>query len=182
MHGAFFLLPIFITWALASIVLGWVFLRSAPAVSIGLFGSVVGALVGFLIGNADGPAEAPAYTAVGTSIGLMLNGLIGILATSARPPAEFLRRSALLVLLAIPFTAAALTFLLQTACPLYVVGRGSGFCNYQGYDLLGGWVSGVIVAYVVDALFVVGLLLLSAWQASKAPSPQINSATSRTPP
>jgi hypothetical protein len=71
----------------------------------------------------------------------------------------------LLVILVAPFAAAALTLLLQVACPLYVSGKSSGFCNYQRVDLLGGWVSGVIVAFVADAIFVAGLLLVCAWQA-----------------
>jgi hypothetical protein len=70
----------------------------------------------------------------------------------------------LLVLLAAPFAAGALTMLLQVACPLYVTGKSSGYCNYQGQDVLGGWVSGVIVAFVADAAFVAGLLMVSAWQ------------------
>ena len=40
--------------------------------------------------------------------------------------------------------------------------KGSGFCNYQGIDLMGGWLSGVVVAFVLDAVFLAGLLLLSA--------------------
>jgi hypothetical protein len=72
------------------------------------------------------------------------------------------------VLLVAPFAAGALTLLLQLACPLYVSGKGSGFCNYQGADLLGGWVSGVIVAFLVDAAFVAGLLFVSAWQVRRS--------------
>jgi hypothetical protein len=70
----------------------------------------------------------------------------------------------LVVLVVAPFAAGALTALLQLACPLYVWGKASGFCNYQGVDVLGGWVSGVIVAFLVDAAFVAGLLFVSAWQ------------------
>jgi hypothetical protein len=49
-----------------------------------------------------------------------------------------------------------------------VSGIKAGFCNYQQVDLLGGWVSGVVVAFVFDALFVVGLLLMSARQARRS--------------
>jgi hypothetical protein len=35
-------------------------------------------------------------------------------------------------------------------------------------DLLGGWASGVIVALLIDALFVAGLLLVSAWQVRRS--------------
>ena len=61
-----------------------------------------------------------------------------------------------------------LTVLLQVACPLYVTGRRSGFCNYQEADLLGGWLSGVIVAFLLDAWFVTGLLLVAARQARRS--------------
>jgi hypothetical protein len=155
----------FLGWAAACVGIAVVFLRRAPAISLALLGSLVGAVAGFLIGNADGPAEVPAYAAVGASAGLVANGLIGLVVASGRPPARSLSRAAGAVLLAAPFAAGTLTFLLQTACPLYVSGKRSGFCNYQGADLLGGWVSGVIVAFLFDAVFVAGLLLLSAWQA-----------------
>src|SRR5262245_63075952 len=125
-------------------------------------------MAGFIVGNADGPAEAPAYTAVGASIGLIANGLLGALATTARPPSQPLRRAAWTILLAGPVVAFVLTTLLQIACPLYVTGRRTGFCNYQEVDQLGGWVCGVIVAFVVDAWFVAGLLLLAAWQARRS--------------
>lgn len=164
------LVPIFGVWAVTSVAVGAVFLRRAPALSLALFGSLIGAVAGFLVGNADGPAEVPAYTVVGASVGLVSNGVMGMLTTSARPPSRLLRRAALLVLIAIPFTAAALTVLVLLACPLYVSGKGSGFCNYQGIDLMGGWVSGVIVAFLFDGVFVAGLLLLSARQARRSES------------
>jgi hypothetical protein len=159
------LVPIFGVWAATCAAVGAAFLRRAPAVSIAMFGSVLGAIGGFLVGNADGPAEVPAYTAVGASIGLFANGGLGMLATSARPPSQPLRRAAWVVLIAGPLVAGVLTVVLQVACPLYVTGRRTGFCNYQEQDLLGGWVSGVIVAFVVDTWFVSGLLLVSARQA-----------------
>ena len=167
MSGAFTpsLVAIFAFWAAACIGLAGFFVRRAPAVSVALFGSVVGAIAGFLFGNADGPAEVPAYTAVGASLGLFVLGVLALPTTTPRGPWRSLRRAALLVLLVAPFAAAALTFLLQGAGPLYISGKGSGFCNYQGADLLGGWVSGVIVAFVVDAFFVAGLLFVSGWKA-----------------
>ena len=166
------LVPIFMVWAAACVALGAVFLRRAPAVSLALFGSLLGALAGFWVGSAGGPAEVPAYTAVGASIGLFATGLMGLLTTSARPPAGWLRRAALLVLIAAPFAAGTLTLLLQLACPLYVSGKGSGFCNYQDQDLLGGWVSGVIVAFLFGAVFVASLLLVSALRRSGKPDPR----------
>ena len=41
-------------------------------------------------------------------------------------------------------------------------------CTYQGHDLLGGWVSGVIVAFIADALFVAIVFAFSAVQARHA--------------
>jgi hypothetical protein len=156
MSGAFTpsLVAIFAFWAAACIGLAVVFIRRAPAMSVALVGSIVGAIVGFLVGNADGPAEVPAYTAVGASVGLFAFGVLALPTMPARGPSRSLTHATWLVLLAAPFAAAALTFLLQGACPLYISGKGSGFCNYQGEDLLGGWVSGVIVAFLVDAAFV----------------------------
>jgi hypothetical protein len=164
------LVAIFSVWAVTSVAIGAISLRRAPAVSLALFGSLLGAGAGFLVGNADGPAEVPAYTAVGASVGLFSNGVMGMLTTSARPPSGTLRRAALLALVATPFGAGPLTLLFHLACPLYVSGRGSGFCNYQGVDLMGGWLSGVIVAFLFDAVFVAALLLLSARQARRLES------------
>jgi hypothetical protein len=170
------LVLIFCVWAVTSVAVGAVFLRRAPAVSLALFGSLLGAGAGFLVGNADGPAEVPAYTAVGASVGLFSNGVMGMLTTSARPPSGTLRRAALLALVATPFAAGALTQLLRLACPLYVSGKASGFCDYQEIDLLGGWVSGVIAAFLFDAVLVAGLLLLSARQARRSESAVTTSA------
>jgi hypothetical protein len=149
-------------WMLTCVVLGVASVRHAPAVSFALFGSVLGAFVGFLIGNGDGPAEVPAYTAVGASIGLASCGVIGLFTTSARPPSRPLHRAGVLVVVAAPLAAVVLTFLLRGACPLYVRGADAGFCTYQDVDVLGGWLSGVIVVFLFDAVFVAGLLLISA--------------------
>jgi len=166
--GTPLLVMIFTIWAVTCAAVGVAFLRRAPAVSMAVFGSVLGAIAGFLVGNADGPAEVPAYTTVGASIGLFANGVLGLFATTARPPSQLLRRAGWAVLIASPLLAVVLTTLLQAACPLYVSGKESGFCNYQGVDLMGGWLSGVIVAFVVDAWFVAGLFAVSARQALRA--------------
>jgi len=166
--GTPLLVTIFIAWAVTCGAIGAAFLRRAPAVSLAMFGSILGAIAGFLVGNADGPTEVPAYTTVGASIGLFANGVVGLLATTARPPSQLLRRAGWVVLLTSPLLAWVLTTLLQTACPLYVSGRRAGFCDYQGVDLMGGWLSGVIVAFVVDAWFVAGLFAVSAKQALRA--------------
>jgi hypothetical protein len=74
------------------------------------------------------------------------HGAIGLMATSARPPSGPLRRTGVLLVVAAPFAAGALTFLLRAPCPVYVSGDDAGFCNYEQVDVLGGWLSGVIVA------------------------------------
>jgi len=158
------LTTVFVLWAAACLGLGAMSLRRAPVVSLALGGSLLGAVAGFGYGNADGPAEVPAYTAVGASFGLFAIGLLGLLTTSPGASARWLRRAGLLVLLLAPVVAGALTMLLQLACPLYVSGRRAGFCNYQGGDVLGGWVSGVVIAFLVDAAFVSGLFFVSARQ------------------
>jgi hypothetical protein len=163
--GTTLLVQIFIVWTAACTVVATASVRHAPAVSLALLGSVFGAIAGFLVGNADGPAEAPAYTAVGASIGLVANGCLGVLATRGRPPSQTLGRAAWIIVLGGPVAAGVMTMLLQIACPLYITGRGTGFCNYQEADVLGGWVSGVIVAFVFDAWFVAGLFMLAARQA-----------------
>jgi hypothetical protein len=162
------LVPIFIVWVVTCAGVGAAFLRRAPAVSLAVFGGILGAVGGFLVGNADGPAEVPAYMAVGASVGLFANGGLGMLATNARPPSAPLRQAAWVTLIAGPLVAGVLTMLMQVACPLYVTGKRSGFCNYQEVDVLGGWLSGVIVAFLLDAWFVTGLLLVSARQARRS--------------
>ena len=72
------------------------------------------------------------------------------------------------MLIASPLLAVVVTTLLRAACPLYVSGKGAGFCDYQQWDLMGGWLSGVIVAFVIDTWFVAGLFAVSARQALRA--------------
>jgi hypothetical protein len=56
-------------------------------------------------------------------------GLIGVLTTSASPPSRSFRRAAVLLVIAASFAAVVLTLLLRLACPLYVSGFNTGFCN-----------------------------------------------------
>lgn len=162
-----FLVAIFVAWTVACLSVGVAFRRHAPGVSLGLFSGVLGAMAGFLVGRLDGPAGVPANAAVGASLGLFVGGIIGSLAWSGLPPSAPLRRTAALVLINAPFAAAALTVALQGACPLYVTGKRAGYCAYQG-DLLGDWLTGVIMAFLVDALFVAGLLFVAAQQARQS--------------
>ncbi len=162
------LTAIFGVWAAACVAIGAVYRRSAPAVSLAIFGSLIGAIAGFLVGNADGPGGVPAYTAVGASAGLVAAGLVAVRVAPAHPPSRSLRRAAVVALIAAPFAAGALALLLQSACPLYVQGKTSGFCSFQGQDLLGGWVSGVVAAFMFDAVVVSIVFFMSARRAERA--------------
>ena len=68
-----------------------------------------------------------------------------------------------------PFVGAGLTFALQTACPLYVMGKQSSYCNFMGVDVLGGWVSGVVFLFVIGAVWLAIVLWISSWQAEGWP-------------
>ncbi len=173
MARPFLLPPILAGWTLACTVIGAWSLRRAPALCLGLLGTLFGAVAGFLVGNTDGPAEVPAYTVVGASLGLIANGFTGLLVTRAPPPSRTLGRAAAVALAVGPLAAGTQTLLLGLACPLYVTGRRAGYCDYQGVDVLGGWLSGVFVALLFDAAFVVGLLLASAHQARRLEDAEI---------
>jgi hypothetical protein len=157
----------FDVWAIACVG-GAVWLRRAPAVALALIGSVLGGVAGSLLGNADGPAEAPAYAASGATIGAFAIGIAAALVTRARPPSAALRRAAGIVAVVVPLATFALIRLIQIACPLYVRGRASGYCDYGEQDLLGGWASGVVAVFALDAVLIVGLLLLALRQAVRA--------------
>jgi hypothetical protein len=167
-HRVAVLLVTFAIWAASCLAVGVIACRRAPAISVAMVGALIGAVGGFLAGNVDGPAEVPAYAAVGASVGLFATGLCAVVFAPARPPATTLARAGALVLGLAPVAAAGLTAMLRIACPLYVSGRRSGFCNYQGADLLGGWLTGVIIAFVVDAIFVAALLFVSSHRAKLA--------------
>jgi len=90
--------------------------------------------------------------------GSVVGAIVGFLVGNSDGPAEVPAYTAV--------GASVGLFVLGVLAP----GKGSGFCNYQGDDLLGGWVSGVIVAFLVDAVFVVGLLSVSSWKAKRSAS------------
>jgi len=56
--------------------------------------------------------------------------------------------------------AASLAAVLVRACPRYVTDH-TGFCFHE-IDVLGGWISHVVVLFVVDAAALAILLLVSA--------------------
>lgn len=149
-------------WFAAIVAGGMLFAKRAPAVSLGLLGSLLGAFIGFFVSAADGPRGVPAGVAEWASGGLVAFGVVGVLATRARPPAKFLRRAAMEVLIVAPIVAAILAVLLLSACPLYVNG---GYCSYENVDQLGGWVTVVVILFLLDAVVLATLLLVSASQA-----------------
>ena len=181
-----FLAAMFALGAVTCLAAAAVVARAAPAVAFGLVGAIIGGLAGFLIGSSDGPAEVPAYMSVGASIGLVVFALAALIRTSPRPPPPGpLRVGAALLAIATPIATAGLVALLQLACPLYVSGPDAGFCDYQQYDLLGGWVSGVAVAFAFDALFTALVLLVSARRADRAlksrEDPSVGGGAQRVP-
>lgn len=143
----------------ASLAGGAYFASRAPAVTFSLFGAVVGAFIGYAANIADGRHGVPADVAAWATCALLVAGVVGLLAVRARASRRSLRRAAVAVLVALPFGAAVLAFLLLDACPLYVTDR-AGYC-YHEVDVLGGWISGVVALFVVDVMAIAVLLLLS---------------------
>jgi hypothetical protein len=142
------------------IALGWAFRRMAPAATCGLVGAAAGGVAGFLIRASDRPTFAPAAAAAGASLGLVVFGIIGLIATNGRSSPSARRRAAIAVCTGGIVSAAALTFLLLAACPLYVM--HAGYCSHGDVDVLGGWISVVIALYVFDVLTLTGLIFASS--------------------
>jgi hypothetical protein len=155
--------------AVGSVILASVFASHAPAASIALLGLIAGGVAGFVVEAADGPTGVPETVAVFASAGLGVGGLIGLFAARGRSPAGSARRAAKWTLAASPFAGAALTFALQAACPLYVRGKQSSYCNFRGGDLFGAWVSEVVFLFMACALWLALVLWISSWQAEGWP-------------
>jgi hypothetical protein len=148
------------TLVLAAAALAWGLRRAAPAASLGLLGAIPGGLAGFWVGASDGPAFAPAAAILGATIGLLLLGCAGVVFTNSQAAASARRRVARWILAGGAVSAAILPFLLLRACPLYVNGH-AGYCSYGGADVLGGWVTPFVMAYVFDVLALAGLVVAS---------------------
>lgn len=134
-------------------------LSRAPAVSLALVGGVAGGLCGFYFSSRHDPKGVPGDVAVWATCGLVALGLVGLLVTP-RGPVRFLRRAAAEVILIAPLAAASLAIVLVQACPLYVTDH-AGFCFHE-IDVLGGWISQVVVLFTLDAAALAVLLLVSA--------------------
>jgi hypothetical protein len=151
------------------VILAALFAVHAPAASVALLGLIAGGVAGFVVEAADGPKGVPWTVAVWASGGLAIGGLIGLFAARGRPPARSSRRAAIWTLATAPFVGAGLTFALQTACPLYVMGKQSSYCNFMGVDVLGGWVAGVVFLFMIGAVWLALVLWISSWQAEGWP-------------
>jgi hypothetical protein len=62
-------------------------------------------------------------------------------------------------------SAACLAAALAQACPLYVTDH-AGFCFHE-IDVLGGWISEVVVLFILDAAALMVLLLVSAKEVNR---------------
>jgi hypothetical protein len=175
------LAEIFDVWAVGCLLVGAVFVRRVPAITVALIGSVVGALGVFVLTSAESPSGVPLECAMGATVGLVLGGLLGSLFAPRPAPARSLRWVALAVIVAAPFLGAVLTLLLQRACPLYAYGPASGYCDYGDTDVLGGWVTGVVAVFIIDAVILASLLLMSALEVEHG-RPDARSATRHHPP
>lgn len=91
--------------------------RRAPAVSLGLAGGLLAGVFGFFVSSADGLKLVPADVVLWASCGLGALGLIGVLVLPGRPAAAPLRHAAVAVVLAAPFVAAAVGYLLVKGLP-----------------------------------------------------------------
>jgi hypothetical protein len=135
----------------------------APAVSLALVGGVAAGLCRFFyFGTRHDPKGVPADIAIWSTCGLVALGLIGLLRTP-RGPTPLLRRAAVAVVAITPMAAASLAVVLLTACPLYVTDH-AGYCFHE-IDVLGGWISQVVVLFILDAAVLTVLLLVSAKEA-----------------
>ena len=153
------LLGIALVLVAASLAGARLLLSRAPAVSLALVGVVAGGLCGFYFSSRHDPKGVPADVAVWATCGLVALGLVGLLVTP-RGPVRFLRRAAAVVILVAPLAAAILATMLVQACPLYVTDH-AGFCFHE-IDVLGGWISQVVVLFILDAAALAVLLLVSA--------------------
>jgi hypothetical protein len=158
-HADRMLLGIAIVLVAASLAGALLLGARAPAVSLALIGGMAGGLCGFYFGSRHGPKGVPADIAVWATCGLVALGLIGLLVTP-HGPARFLRRAAVGVVLTAPLAAASLAAALLYACPLYVTDH-AGF-SFHEFDVLGGWIAGVVVLFVLEAAALTVLLLVSA--------------------
>ena len=138
------------------------FARRAPAFSASVIVGLLAGTVRFAL--AERAAGVPLQVMVWISVGLAVGGCLGLIVLRGRPPSRTLKRwGVAFAATALPATF-GLTLLLDKICPMYVSGRDAGYCNYQGMDVLGGWVSAVALLFFADMVGLALLLVVSAWQ------------------
>jgi hypothetical protein len=114
--------------AVGGAMLAW---RRAPAVTLALATGLASAVVAYAISRADGPRGVPAVVTEWFSLGLAAGGLVGLAVTRRRTPGTWpMRRAAADVLIVTPFA----------------------------FDLLGGWITGVVGLIALDLVAIAVLL------------------------
>ena len=141
------------------------FAASAPAASIALAACLAAGVAGFAVEAADGPKAVPQTVAIWAASGLGVGGVLGMILAKGRPPSSAARRAAAWTLALTPLVAFGSWAALGYACPLYVMGRRSSYCNYLGFDLLGGWLTGVVILIAMAGLWLALILFVSSAQA-----------------
>ena len=147
--------------SLACIVGALVARKRVPAVSVGLATALTIGVITFLVSSHEGPRGVPLLVLMSASVGLTGSGLLAVLLLPAHAPARSLRRAAAMIVATAPLVVLASLTSMQHACPLYV-GRGSGFCNYDNQDQLGGWTAAAAVIVGLDLLVIALLVWITA--------------------
>jgi hypothetical protein len=149
-------------------IIGAVFARKqAPAVSVGLATALTIGAITFIISSHEGPQGVPLLVLMAASVGLAGAGLTSALLLPAQVTTETLRRAAAATAATAPIMGLVVLLSIQHACPLYV-GRGSGFCNYDNQDQLGGWTAAAAVIIGLDMLLIALLLWITAMRSSQS--------------
>lgn len=139
------------------------FLRRAPAFSLAVFGGLVAGFVPFFIGHQL--KGVPLEVAASSFCGLVIGGVVGLARTRGRPPSGSLKRWGVAFLALAAPASGALGLVFAHICPLYENSH-AGYCWWD-QDLLGGWLTAVILIFFLDMVVLAGLLFASAWQADE---------------
>jgi len=143
-------------------IVGAVFARKqAPAVSVGLATALTIGVITFIISSHESPRGVPLLVLMSASVGLAGAGLTAAFLLPAHAPAGPLLRTAAVTAASAPLVGYLALISIQHACPLYV-GRGSGFCNYDNRDQLGGWSAAALVIIGLDMLLIALLVWITA--------------------
>jgi len=133
--------------------------RRAPAVSLALASAVFVGTIAFFVSSAHDRHGVPQDVGVWASVGLCAGGFVGLIVTRPAPSLVPIWRAGVACLALSPFGAALLFLSVVEACPPYVTHR-AGFC-YYGFDMLGGWATGLTILFAVDVVVVAVLFFIS---------------------